>query len=139
MIRALKIFITILILQSFLSCKKDTPTGFLAGNWKITSAVGNDGRHWVGTFTLKANGDNYTGLFDWKTVDGSATGTDSVEGSYDHTKKVLTLRSVVISGNIESVLYTAQITGNYRSMKGIWTGSSDGSIENPGRWTAEKQ
>lgn len=138
--RILKILFSILLIQVVVACgSKVLPEPSLAGKWTITSALGNDGRHWTGSFTLMQNGGNYTGLFQWDATDGSATGTDSVTGSYNATTKVLTMQSVIISGNIEPVVYTVKVTGNGTKMEGIWTGSSDGSIENPGRWTAEKQ
>jgi len=138
--RILKILFSVLLIQVIVACgSKVLPEPSLAGKWNITSALGNDGRHWTGFFTLTQNGGNYTGLFQWDATDGSATGTDSVTGSYNATTKVLTMQSVIISGNIEPVVYTVNVTGNGTKMEGIWTGSSDGSIENPGRWTAEKQ
>ncbi|RWY48564.1 hypothetical protein EPL05_19155 [Mucilaginibacter gilvus] len=140
--RTIKILLAVLIIQLIVSCSsKSLPEPSLAGKWKITSALGNDGRHWTGSFTLiQDGGDNkFTGLFLWDTVDGSASGTDSVTGEYNTTTQVLTMRSVTISGNIESVTYTMNVSTNNRIMNGIWTGSSDGSIENPGRWSAEKQ
>jgi hypothetical protein len=138
--RFIKILFAVLVIPFVLSCdSKSDVTPSLAGNWKITSALGNDGRHWVGAFTLTQEGNQYKGIFNWATVDGQATGIDSVEGSYNQATKVLTLRSVLISGNIESVVYTINVLGNGRAIKGIWTGSSDGSIENPGVWTAVRQ
>jgi hypothetical protein len=140
--RILKIFLAVFIIQFTASCgSKSQPEPSLAGKWKITSAVGNDDRHWTGSFTLKQDGseNKFTGLFLWDAVDGQSTGTDSVTGTYNSGTKVLTMRSVVISGNIESVVYTVDVTDNGTKMNGIWTGSSDGSVENPGRWSAEKQ
>lgn len=137
--RLLKILFAIALLPLAIACSKSDSEPSLAGNWKITSAVGNDGRHWTGTFTLKQSASNYTGLFLWDAVDGLSTGTDSVAGTYNAGAKVLTLQSVVISGNIELVTYTINVTDKGTKMDGIWTGSSDGSIANPGRWTAEKK
>lgn len=129
----------IALLPLAIACSKSDSEPSLAGNWKVTSAVGNDGRHWTGTFTLKQSANNYTGLFLWDAVDGLSTGTDSVAGTYNEGTKVLTLKSVLISGNIELVTYTMNVTDKGTKMDGIWTGSSDGSIADPGRWTAEKQ
>jgi hypothetical protein len=140
--RTIKILLAVLMAQLIVSCgSKLAPQPSLAGKWNITSALGNDGRHWTGSFTLKQEGgDNkYTGLFLWHAVDGSADGTDSITGEYNVNTKVLTMKSVIISGNIESVLYTMDVSANGRVMTGIWTGSSDGSIEHPGRWSAEKE
>ena len=140
--RTIKILLAVLMVQLIVSCgSKSAPQPSLAGKWNITSALGNDGRHWTGSFTLKQEGgeNKYTGLFLWDAVDGSAEGTDSVTGEYNVNTKVLTMKSVIISGNIESVLYTMDVTANGRVMTGIWTGSSDGSIEHPGRWSAEKE
>lgn len=139
--RIIKILFAVFIIQiAVSSCSsKKQPEPSLAGNWKVTSAVGNDGRHWTGSFTLEQAGGNYTGLFLWDAVDGQSTGTDKITGTYNADTKVLTMKSVVISGNIESVLYTMNVTGNGTKMTGIWTGSSDGSVENPGKWTAEKK
>lgn len=138
--RIIKILLAVLIIQLAVSCKSTPPPGpSLAGKWKITRAVGNDHRHWTGSFTLNQTGTAYNGLFLWDAVDGKSTGTDSVSCNYDVKTKVLIMRSVVITGNIESVVYTMDVSANGRSMKGIWTGSSDGTVENPGRWSAEKQ
>ncbi len=84
------------------------------------------------------DGNGYKGLFLWNAVDGQSTGTDSVTGTYDPQTKVLTMKSVVITGTIEPVTYTMNVTDNGTKMNGIWTGSSDGTIEDPGVWTAEK-
>lgn len=136
----IKILAAILMIQFIVSCRsKSQPEPSLAGKWNITSAVGNDDRHWTGSFTLKQKSSGYTGLFIWDAVDGQSTGTDSVSGTYDIAKKVLTMKSVVITGNIESVVYTMDVSDNDRAMTGIWTGSSDGSIEDPGLITAEKE
>ena len=138
--RNIKLLFAILIIQSAVSCKsKSQPEPSLAGNWKITRAVGNDGRHWTGSFNLKQDGGEYKGLFLWDATDGKSTGTDSIAGNYNAKTKVLTMRSVVISGNIEPVTYTVNVSGNGTVMKGIWTGSSDGTVDNPGHWTAKKQ
>jgi hypothetical protein len=139
--RIIKILLAVLIIQiAVASCSsKKQPEPSLAGNWKITSAIGNDGRHWTGSFTLEQAGGDFTGLFLWDAVDGQSTGTDRVTGTYNADTKVLTMQSVVISGNIESVLYTTDVTDGGTKMTGTWTGSSDGSVENPGRWTAEKE
>jgi len=138
--RIIKILLAVLIVQFIVSCQsKSQPEPSLAGKWKITSAVGNDGRHWTGSFTLKQKGIDYSGLFLWDAVDGLSTGTDSIAGNYDVRTRVLIMRSVVISGNIEPVVYTMNVSIGGRTMNGIWTGSSDGSIENPGRWSAEKE
>ncbi len=134
----LKILLLISILQFGASCSKPLHKPFLVGDWTVTSAVGNDGRHWTGTFTLEPDGNGYKGLFLWNAVDGQSTGTDSVTGTYDPQTKVLTMKSVVITGTIEPVTYTMNVTDNGTKMNGIWTGSSDGSIEDPGVWTAEK-
>ncbi|GGH04239.1 hypothetical protein [Mucilaginibacter phyllosphaerae] len=128
------------IILLMISCQsKSTPAPTLAGKWNITSALGNDGRHWTGSFTLDQAGDGYIGLFLWESVDGKSSGTDSITGTYNSTTSVLTMKSVVISGNIESVTYTVTVAANSKSMAGTWTGSSDGTVENPGRWTAEKE
>ena len=139
--RILKILLAVLFIQLTISCSKSTTQLSLAGNWKVTSAVGNDNRQWNGTFTLAREGNSnaYTGLFLWNTIDNQATGTDSITGTYNPDTKVLVMQSVVISGNIESVLYTMDVTDNGTKMTGIWTGSSDGTVAHPGRWSAEKQ
>jgi hypothetical protein len=140
--RIVKSLLVALVVLFTVSCSsKKQPEPSLAGNWKITSAVGNDDRHWTGTFTLKldGSGSNYTGLFLWDATDGQSTGTDSITGTYNADTKVLTMQSVVISGDIEPVVYTMNVTDNGTKMSGTWTGSSDGSIEDPGVWTAEKQ
>ena len=136
MMRIIKILFAVVIIQLMGACSKSDSQPSLAGNWKITSALGNDGRHWIGTFSLMQEGNGYKGVFNWATVDGTAVGVDNVVGTYDAKSKVLILKSVVISGNIESVLYTMNILGNGRAMKGIWTGSSDGTVDDPGRWSA---
>jgi hypothetical protein len=138
--RIIKILSVVLIIAVLASCtSKSQPEPTLAGNWTITAAIGNDGRHWTGSFNLKQEGgDNkYTGLFQWNTVD--ASGTDSVTGEYNPGTNVLTMTSVTISGNIESVLYTMNVSTNGRMMDGVWTGSSDGTVANPGRWSAKKE
>ena len=138
--RIIKVLLAVLIVQFIVSCQsKSQPEPSLAGKWKITSAVGNDDRHWTGSFTLKQEGADYSGLFLWDAVDGLSTGTDSIAGNYNIKTKVLTMRSLVITGNIESVVYTMDVSDGGRKMNGIWTGSSDGSIEDPGRWSAEKE
>lgn len=139
--RILKILLAVLFIQLTISCSKSNTELSLAGNWKVTSAVGNDNRQWNGTFTLAREGNSnvYTGLFLWNTIDNQATGTDSITGTYNPDTKVLIMQSVVISGNIESVLYTMDVTDNGTKMTGIWTGSSDGTVAHPGRWSAEKQ
>ena len=136
-LKNLLVAFVILIVASCSSKKQPEPS--LAGKWKITSAVGNDDRHWTGSFTLTKDGSGYKGLFLWDAVDGQSTGTDSITGTYNADTKVLIMKSVVISGNIESVTYTMNVTDNGTKMSGTWTGSSDGSIEDPGRWTAEKE
>lgn len=138
--RIIKFIVAILLIQTIVSCgSKSLPERTLAGKWKITGAVGNDGRHWTGSFTLEENGSDYTGLFLWDAVDGKSSGTDNITGKYNATTQVLTMKSVVISGNIESVFYTANVTDGSTKMHGTWTGSSDGSVENPGSWSAVKQ
>lgn len=137
--RIIRIIVAIIILQSVASCSKTWPETSLAGNWKITSAVGNDNLNWTGSFTLAQDGGNYNGLFTWHSADGLQNGTDKVTGSYDTKTKVLTLNTIVVTGNIQSVKYTADVSDGGRIMTGIWTGSTDGTVENPGRWTAEKQ
>lgn len=138
--RILKSFFLAIILLISVSCSsKKQPEPSLAGNWKITSAVGNNDRHWTGNFTLTQDGIGYKGTFKWDSVDGQQSGTDSITGTYNSDTHVLTMKSVVISGNIESVTYTMNITDNGTKMNGVWTGSSDGSVEDPGKWTAEKQ
>lgn len=140
--RILKALSFLLMVAAIVSCSKSQqPIPSLAGNRTITSALGNDGRHWTGSFSLtQAGGDTkYTGLFVWHAADGSADGTDNITGDYNASTKVLTMTSVVISGNIEPVVYTMNLSNDNKSMAGIWTGSSDGSVEHPGRWTAEKQ
>ncbi|MEO6150293.1 MAG: hypothetical protein ABIP28_09035 [Mucilaginibacter sp.] len=138
--RIIKLILLVIIIQVAVSCEsKSQPEPSLAGNWKITSALGNDGRHWTGSFNLQQDGDGFKGLFLWDAVDGQSTGTDSIAGKYNAKTKVLTMRSVVISGNIESVLYTVDVSANGTAMKGIWTGSSDGSVEKPGLWSAIKE
>ena len=139
--RTIKILLAVFIIQiAVSSCgSKSQPEPSLAGNWKITSAVGNDGRHWTGSFTLKQEGSDYTGFFLWDAVDGQSSGTDNVAGNYSSDIHLLTLKSTTITGNIESVYYTINVTSNGTKMNGIWTGSSDGTLENPGKWTAVKQ
>jgi hypothetical protein len=138
--RIIKIILAVLIIQIAASCSsKKQPEPSLAGKWKITSAVGNDDRHWTGSFTLTQDGSNYKGLFLWDAVDGQSSGTDSITGTYNANTKVLTMKSEVISGNIESVTYTMNVTNNGTKMNGVWTGSSDGSVEHPGHWAAEKE
>ncbi|RYZ99258.1 MAG: hypothetical protein EOP47_17290 [Sphingobacteriaceae bacterium] len=138
--RVIKLVLGILIIQFMTSCEpKSDPDASLTGNWKITSALGNDGRHWTGSFNLQQENDAYKGVFLWDAVDGQSTGTDTVAGKYNINTKVLTLTSIAITGNIEHVVYTVDVSGNGTRMKGIWTGSSDGSIENPGLWSAEKK
>jgi hypothetical protein len=140
--RIIKTIIAVLAIVFSTSCATKTlPEPSLAGKWAITTAVGNDTRHWTGSVTLTqaAEGDHYTGLFLWDATDGSAAGTDSVTGVYAPNTKTLTMTSVVISGNIEPVVYTAKVTTTGTIMNGIWTGSSDGSVENPGIWSAKKQ
>ena len=140
--RIVKALLVILVIQFTVSCSsKKQPEPSLAGKWKITSAVGNDDRHWTGTFTLKLDGsqNKYTGLFLWDATDGQSTGTDSITGEYNAETNVLTMQSVVISGDIEPVVYKMNVTDNGTKMNGTWTGSSDGSVEDPGKWTAEKE
>lgn len=139
--RIIKIILAVLIIQvAVSSCgSKSQPEPSLAGSWKITSAVGNDGRQWTGSFTLTQNGSDYEGLFLWDAIDGQSTGTDQVTGNYNGDINVLTLQSKTITGNIESVYYTLNVTSHGTKMNGIWTGSSDGTLENPGKLTAVKQ
>jgi hypothetical protein len=137
--RTIKFTLAFLFIVFGIACSKSELEPSLEGAWTITSALGNDGRHWTGSFNLYQKGSACTGLILWDAVDGLSTGTDSVEGSYNSATKVLTMQSVIISGNIESVVYTMNVTDNGTKMDGIWTGSSDGSIEHPGRWTAEKK
>ena len=138
--RIVKIILVVLIIQIIASCSsKNQPEPSLAGKWKITSAVGNDDRHWTGSFTLAQSGSDYTGLFLWTATDGQSSGTDSITGTYNAGTKVLIMKSEVISGNIESVTYTMNVTDNGTKMNGVWTGSSDGSVEHPGRWAAKKE
>ncbi|MBB5397225.1 hypothetical protein [Mucilaginibacter sp. AK015] len=138
--RIVKILLSVFVIQFMASCgSKTQPEPSLAGKWNITSAVGNDDRHWTGSFTLKQEGSGYTGLFLWDATDGQSTGTDDVTGSYNTETKVLTMHSKVITGNIEPVVYTMNVTDNGTKMHGTWTGSSDGSVEDPGIWSAEKE
>ncbi|MFD0766694.1 hypothetical protein ACFQZI_17665 [Mucilaginibacter lutimaris] len=141
--RILKIFIIAFAILTVASCSSKTqPQPSLAGTWKITSAVGNDGRQWTGTFTLIEDDygvNSYKGVFYWESVDGKSSGTDNVTGSYESVIKVLTLESQAITGNIEKVTYNMNIAGNGTRMTGTWTGSSDGTVENPGKLTASKQ
>jgi hypothetical protein len=67
--RTIKILLAVLMVQLIVSCgSKSAPQPSLAGKWNITSALGNDGRHWTGSFTLKQEGgeNKYTGLFLWR-------------------------------------------------------------------------
>ncbi|RYU87829.1 hypothetical protein EWM62_15130 [Mucilaginibacter terrigena] len=139
--RIIKTLLAVFILIAVASCKKSETTVSLSGKWHITSALGNDDRHWTGSFTLKQEGgaNKYTGLFLWDATDGQSTGTDSVTGEYNASTKVLIMQSVVISGDIEPVTYTMNVTDNGTKMHGTWTGSSDGSVADPGIWTAEKE
>jgi hypothetical protein len=134
--RLLHIVLLAFILLSGFTCSKYIPEQSLEGEWTITSAVGSDNRHWTGYFDLYQKGSACTGMIYWDAVDGLSTGTDSVSGTYNANTKVLKMKSVIISGNIEPVEYTMQVTDHGTKMHGIWTGSSDGSIENPGRWSA---
>jgi hypothetical protein len=136
--RTIKLLLVVLTLQVIVACQSKQTEPSLAGKWKITSATGNDGRHWTGSFTLKQGAD-YTGLFLWTAADGKSAGTDSIAGKYDTQTKELILHSKVITGNIENVVYTATISGNGTTMKGIWTGSSDGTVEKPGHWSAQRE
>ncbi|MES2267940.1 MAG: hypothetical protein V4520_14360 [Bacteroidota bacterium] len=140
--RILKAFLFAFAILTVVSCSSKTqPQPSLEGTWKITSAVGNDDRQWTGTFTLTQDEGftGYKGTFYWESVDGKSSGTDSVTGTYESVIKVLTLESQVISGNIEKVTYTMNVSGNGTRMTGTWTGSSDGTVENPGKLTAVKQ
>ena len=138
--RIIKILFAVLVVQFIVSCQsKSQPEPSLAGDWKITSAVGNDGRNWNGSFTLKQQGAAYSGLILWDAVDGLSTGTDSVAGNYNISTKILSMHSVIITGNIEPVVYTMNVSNGGKTMEGTWTGSSDGTIDNPGRWSAEKE
>jgi hypothetical protein len=140
MMRVVKLLVAVLMMQLIVSCSsKSQPEPSLAGKWKITSAVGNDDLHWTGSFTLTQNGGSYNGLFTWDSADGQQSGTDSVTGTYDTKTRVLTLNTVAVTGNIQSVKYTADVSASGTSMTGIWTGSTDGTIAHPGHWTAEKQ
>jgi hypothetical protein len=140
--RIIKTLFALLAVAFMVSCQsKSQPEPSLAGKWKITAAVGNNNLHWTGSFTLKQEGgeNKYTGLFLWDAADGQQSGTDSIIGEYNPNKRVLTMTSVLISGNIEAVVYTVNVSTNGRIMNGIWTGSSDGSVADPGRWSAEKE
>jgi hypothetical protein len=110
--RILKILLAVLIVQLTVSCgSKSQPQPSLTGNWKITSAVGNDSRQWTGSFTLnQVENEDYTGQFSWESVDGKSAGTDNVSGLYNKDINVLTLKSTVITGNIENVYYTITVT-----------------------------
>ncbi|RCH53677.1 hypothetical protein DJ568_16715 [Mucilaginibacter hurinus] len=137
--RIFKYILPVLLIQVITGCSSESePEPSLAGKWNITSAVGNNDLHWTGSLTLKQNGTEYKGVFIWDSVDGVQSGTDSVSGRYNDATRVLTMKSVVITGNIEPVTYTADISDDGQVMDGIWTGSSDGSVEHPGVWTAQK-
>jgi hypothetical protein len=110
---------------------KNQPEPSLAGKWKITSAVGNDDRPWTGSFTLTQDEGNIN-VFLLDAVDGKSSGTDSITGTYNAGTKVITMKSKVVSGNIENVTYIMNVTDNGTKMNGVWTGPSDGSLEEPG-------
>ncbi|MET3977692.1 hypothetical protein ABIB62_000260 [Mucilaginibacter sp. UYP25] len=133
------VFIAFIIITAVSCSSKTQPQPTLAGNWKITSAVGNDGRQWTGSFILTEDIPGYKGVFQWQSVDGKSSGTDTVTATYESVIKVLIMRSVAVTGNIESVNYSMNVSNGSTKMEGVWTGSSDGTVENPGRLSAVKQ
>lgn len=105
------------------------------GFWTLTG-TGNTGDKWEATFNLKRSGQEYTGAFEWSTQ-GSDAGTESFQGAYDAAKKLIVLRGLAAKGQVEKGQYTATVSADGKSLtNGKWTGTSDGTQANPGRWEA---